>query len=136
MYKYITKRMNKTCAYVCHVTRIAQLARFMASRMLPSQCLRAYGQLFGASRALLSSAYVGRRQKHTLPDLPYDYNALEPHISAEIMQLHHSKHHQTYVNNLVVAEEKTAEAAATGIRTHCGPQGNQATQTYQLHSLQ
>ncbi|CAL8139306.1 unnamed protein product [Orchesella dallaii] len=52
------------------------------------------------------------RSKHTLPDLPYDYNALEPVISAEIMTLHHSKHHQTYVNNLNVAEEKLAEAKA------------------------
>lgn len=52
--------------------------------------------------------------KHTLPDLPYDYNALEPTISAEIMQLHHSKHHQTYVNNLNVAEEKLQEALAKG----------------------
>jgi len=51
-------------------------------------------------------------QKHTLPDLPYDYNALEPVISAEIMQLHHSKHHATYVTNLNVAEEKLAEAQA------------------------
>lgn len=50
------------------------------------------------------------RMKHTLPDLPYDYNALEPYISADIMKLHHSKHHQTYVNNLNVAEEKLAEA--------------------------
>jgi Fe-Mn family superoxide dismutase len=54
------------------------------------------------------------RSKHTLPDLPYDYNALEPTISAEIMQLHHSKHHATYVNNLNVAEEKLAEAQAKG----------------------
>lgn len=52
------------------------------------------------------------RSKHTLPDLPYDYNALEPVISAEIMTLHHSKHHQTYVNNLNVAEEKLADAVA------------------------
>jgi len=52
--------------------------------------------------------------KHTLPDLPYDYNALEPVVSAEIMQLHHSKHHATYVNNLNVAEEKSAEAVAKG----------------------
>lgn len=53
---------------------------------------------------------MGMRMKHTLPDLPYDYNALEPYISADIMKLHHSKHHQTYVNNLNVAEEKLAEA--------------------------
>ncbi|NXX71729.1 SODM dismutase, partial [Spizella passerina] len=54
------------------------------------------------------------RQKHTLPDLPYDYAALEPHINAEIMQLHHSKHHATYVNNLNVVEEKYKEAVAKG----------------------
>ncbi|XP_071041926.1 superoxide dismutase [Mn] 1, mitochondrial [Parasteatoda tepidariorum] len=52
--------------------------------------------------------------KHTLPDLAYDYGALEPTISAEIMQLHHSKHHATYVNNLNIAEEKLAEAVAKG----------------------
>ncbi|XP_061609988.1 superoxide dismutase [Mn], mitochondrial isoform X2 [Phyllopteryx taeniolatus] len=54
------------------------------------------------------------RQKHTLPDLTYDYGALEPHINAEIMQLHHSKHHATYVNNLNVTEEKYKEALAKG----------------------
>ncbi|CAH1799091.1 unnamed protein product [Owenia fusiformis] len=57
---------------------------------------------------------VSSRLYHTLPDLPYDYNALEPYISADIMKLHHSKHHQTYVNNLNVAEEKLKEAIATG----------------------
>ncbi|KAI8803830.1 Manganese/iron superoxide dismutase [Cladochytrium replicatum] len=50
--------------------------------------------------------------KHTLPDLPYDYDALEPFISGDIMKLHHSKHHQTYVTNLNVAEEKLHEARA------------------------
>ena len=55
---------------------------------------------------------VATRSKHTLPDLPYDYNALEPVISAEIMQIHHQKHHATYVANLNVAEEKLAEAQA------------------------
>jgi Fe-Mn family superoxide dismutase len=37
---------------------------------------------------------------HTLPDLPYDYNALEPHIDAQTMEIHHTKHHQTYVDKL------------------------------------
>lgn len=47
---------------------------------------------------------------YSLPDLPYDYGALEPHISGEIMELHHSKHHATYVKNLNTALEKKAEA--------------------------
>jgi len=63
----------------------------------------------GLARAA-SGSVTASRSAHTLPDLPYDYGALEPVISAEIMQLHHSKHHQTYVNNLNVAEEKLAEA--------------------------
>ncbi|MED3562958.1 superoxide dismutase [Bacillus xiapuensis] len=41
---------------------------------------------------------------HTLPELPYAYNALEPYISEEIMRLHHSQHHQAYVNGLNNAE--------------------------------
>ena len=45
-------------------------------------------------------------EKFTLPDLPYDYAALEPHISAQIMQLHHDKHHNTYVTGANTALEK------------------------------
>ena len=48
--------------------------------------------------------------KYTLPDLPYDYGALEPHISARIMQLHHDKHHQAYVTGANTALEGLAEA--------------------------
>jgi Fe-Mn family superoxide dismutase len=47
---------------------------------------------------------------YTLPDLPYDYSALEPHISGEIMQLHHDKHHATYVAGANTALEQMAEA--------------------------
>jgi len=54
------------------------------------------------------------RSKHTLPVLPYAYDALEPVISAQIMEIHHSKHHQAYVNGLNAAEEKYKEAAEKG----------------------
>jgi Fe-Mn family superoxide dismutase len=47
----------------------------------------------------------------TLPPLPYDFAALEPHIDAKTMEIHHGKHHQTYVNNLNAALEKAPEIA-------------------------
>lgn len=49
-------------------------------------------------------------KQYSLPDLPYDYNALEPAISSEIMQLHHQKHHQAYTNKLNEALEKYEQA--------------------------
>ncbi|NJK44962.1 MAG: superoxide dismutase [Pleurocapsa sp. SU_196_0] len=47
--------------------------------------------------------------KHELPALGYDFAALEPHIDAQTMQIHHGKHHQAYVNNLNAALEKHPE---------------------------
>ena len=47
----------------------------------------------------------------TLPALPYAYDALEPHIDARTMEIHHTKHHQAYVNNLNAAIEKAPELA-------------------------
>ena len=47
---------------------------------------------------------------YALPDLPYDYAALEPHISGRIMELHHDKHHAAYVSGANTALEQMAEA--------------------------
>ncbi len=44
---------------------------------------------------------------HTLPELPYAYDALEPNIDAMTMEIHHSRHHQTYINNLNATLEGT-----------------------------
>ncbi len=51
---------------------------------------------------------------HSLPPLPYSYDALEPYISEEIMRLHHTKHHQSYVDGLNKAERMMANARNTG----------------------
>ncbi|MCD9030757.1 superoxide dismutase [Luteimonas sp. Y-2-2-4F] len=53
---------------------------------------------------------------HTLPDLPYGYDALEPHFDKQTMEIHHTKHHQTYVNNLNDAL-KDSEYADTPVET-------------------
>ncbi len=50
--------------------------------------------------------------KAVLPDLPYDYNELEPAISAKVMELHHSKHHAAYVTNYNVLMAQFTEAQA------------------------
>jgi Fe-Mn family superoxide dismutase len=55
---------------------------------------------------------------YTLPDLPYDYGALEPHISARILELHHDKHHAGYVKGAnaalaVVGRRATSPSSST-----------------------
>lgn len=51
----------------------------------------------------------------TLPQLPYEYSALEPYIDAETMQIHHTKHHQTYVDKLNAALESHPELAQKSV---------------------
>lgn len=51
----------------------------------------------------------------SLPKLPYDFNALEPHIDAKTMEIHHGKHHQAYVNNLNAAIEKHPDLASKSL---------------------
>ena len=50
---------------------------------------------------------------YKLPDLPYDYAALEPHLSARILELHHGKHHAAYVDGANAVQEALAKARAT-----------------------
>merc|ERR1739838_892092 len=52
------------------------------------------------------------RGAHALPPLKYEFAGLEPHISAMIMEIHHTKHHQGYINNLIAATKKLEEAEA------------------------
>ncbi|KAJ7959924.1 Superoxide dismutase [Quillaja saponaria] len=58
--------------------------------------------------------HVRELQTFTLKDLPYGYGALEPVISGEIMELHHKKHHNTYVTNFNTALEQLDQAMASG----------------------
>ena len=50
-----------------------------------------------------------------LPNLPYGFDALEPHIDTATMQIHHGKHHQAYVSNLNAAIEKAPELAGKSL---------------------
>jgi len=52
---------------------------------------------------------------YTVPDLPYDFNALEPHIDARTMEIHHDKHHAAYVNKLNAALEGHADLQARSV---------------------
>lgn len=64
----------------------------------------------------------------TLPTLPYDYHVLEPHVDKETMVIHHTKHHQAYVNNLnnntketdLIAINKNIKNYSTAVRNNGG----------------
>lgn len=82
--------------------------------------VRAGGSTREAVTACLDSAALFK-----LPDLAYGYGELEPTISGEIMQLHHSKHHQAYINNLKVGPlvrgaraARVARARAKAVDAH------------------
>nr|ADC95631.1 manganese superoxide dismutase [Bruguiera gymnorhiza] len=86
----------------------------MALRRLVTRT-RAVGGLDKA--AAVASRGLGQLrglQTFSLPDLPYDYGALEPAISGEIMQLHHRKHHQSYVTNYNKALHQLRDALDKG----------------------
>jgi len=82
----------------------------MNSIVLRSSILRSATRASLPRAGLYSTTFT--RGKATLPDLPYDYGALEPAISGKIMELHHNKHHQTYVTSFNNFSEQIAEASA------------------------
>lgn len=76
--------------------------------------------MLSSTRRIVPSAVRGARSlqavrtKVSLPDLDWDFGALEPHISSQINELHYTKHHQTYVTGYNQAIEQHAEAKAKG----------------------
>lgn len=54
------------------------------------------------------------KMSHVLPELPYDYNALEPYYDEQTVKLHHDIHHKGYVDGLNTAEAKLKEARENG----------------------
>ena len=77
-----------------------------------SSTLRHNAKLAGRKGVAASIGAV--RTKVSLPDLDWDFGALEPHISGQINELHYTKHHQTYVNGYNQAVEQFAEAKSKG----------------------
>lgn len=98
-------------------TEIYDLQRMADAVYEKAAAVSANGTLADESRE--TSEEEARRQtyitagRHILPPLPYSYDALEPHISKEIMQLHHTKHHQSYVDGLNKAEKMMKKARET-----------------------
>lgn len=87
---------------------------FIRSLGITGLGLLASKYLYGAGGELNSAidelTFPSNDGKFSLPELPYDYKALEPYIDAQTMEIHHSKHHQGYVNNLNKALEGTTMA--------------------------
>lgn len=76
--------------------------------------ITATSALAGAATPSAVAQAGGQLSEHSLPPLPYAYNALEPYIDALTMELHHSRHHAAYVNGLNAAETALAKAREAG----------------------
>ncbi len=99
------------------------------------------GSVLGSAmeaRGAEAAAPVAAAAEHTLPELPYGYDALEPYIDTQTMQLHHGKHHAAYVAGLNKAEAELAKARAAndfGLIQHWSRQASFNGGGHYLHSL-
>ncbi len=80
--------------------------------LMAAGAVAAGAALAGTAQAQEAAPTGGAFTEHKLPELPYAYDALEPHIDAKTMELHHSKHHAAYVKGLNEAEAALAKARA------------------------
>jgi Fe-Mn family superoxide dismutase len=95
----------------------ASAAKQIIAPALRAASVHVRSSVLPASLSQSSAAYLSsapRGGKVSLPDLPYDYSALSPVISAETMEIHHSKHHNAYVTNINVALERLDGAVSAG----------------------
>lgn len=87
--------------------------KMFSLRSSSSRVISSVNNLARATRVSGSSmAFV--RSKYSLPELDYEFSATEPYISGQINEIHYTKHHQTYVNNLNASIEQAVEAKAKG----------------------
>ncbi|XP_039158676.1 superoxide dismutase [Mn], mitochondrial isoform X2 [Eucalyptus grandis] len=101
---------------LCPQTRSIPIPPMALRAIASRKTLAALGSGLRAQARLATTAAAAAASRglvtFSLPDLPYDYGALEPAVSAEIMQLHHQKHHQSYVTNYNKALEQLEDAVA------------------------
>src|SRR5436190_12231716 len=95
-----------------------RLRRPQTPDRLSCVCTRVRGVRKGRRIRQFSEAIV--TDAYTLPDLPYDYDALEPLMSAQVMRLHHEKHHAAYVKGANEALDKIADARSATDFSHIG----------------
>lgn len=109
---YIDKHEGEwTEADIYDLQRMVDEAYEKATAILANEPLADEGEEIG-EEGERSQTYIAAG-RHVLPPLPYSYDALEPHISKEIMQLHHTKHHQSYVDGLNKAEKMMKKVRET-----------------------
>jgi len=78
---------------------LTTLSIALCAALLLTSCQEATDTQRDADNGPNAQAVADNNEIHTLPDLAYEYDALEPHIDARTMEIHHSRHHQAYINN-------------------------------------